>query len=217
MTEELTSLFFRVKKISSPGQSNVKLIGRCIDELINESIPNEIIEEAIKTKPEDFRGKARELKKGSAQNVIKAGRFYYHPALQISPPPPVITINDDGTFSRKEQPFFLKVKDTFTFNDVLEYFYSRFPNIDRNIKRDIGAIEYLYTKTAVPLVNKQGHEDLDALDLLLFTIDTAFTLCQDMDDKLAKVLNLTDYMNNGLDVYLDKRENCILAGTNHVI
>jgi hypothetical protein len=215
--DELTALFFRVKRISAPGQTYVKSVSRWVEELVKENIPSEVIEEAIKNRPEDFKTYARARQKESANNVLKAGRFYYHPFLQIAPPAPVIKINDDGSFSKKRQDFFLKIKSNFSYSNVLEYFYTRFPYIDRNVKRDIGAIDYLYTKVATPIVNSMDDKDLNAIDLLLFTIDTAAALCQDTDVRLTRLLSLSDYANDGLARYLDKRETSILAGVDHVV
>jgi hypothetical protein len=216
--EELSTYFFNTQKIEKPGRTYAVSVSKWIEDLLKEGISYEEIQEGIRSNPKDFRSSAREIHKNSSgNNLLKKGRFYYHPRLQVAPPPPVITINDDGTFSKKEQEFFLRIKDSFTSEDVLEYFYARFPYIDRSTKRDIGAIEYLYTKVATPIIDSQHDKDLNAIDLLMFTIDAASLLSQDTDEKLAKLLGLSDFINYGLEVYLDKRENCIQAGINHVI
>jgi hypothetical protein len=52
---------------------------------------------------------------------------------------------------------------------------------------------------------------------MLFTIDSAASLSGDEDDKLHKILDLAEYLDDGLMLYRDKREGCILAGIDHVI
>ncbi|MEK1828902.1 hypothetical protein AAAC51_07075 [Priestia megaterium] len=81
------------------------------------------------------------------ENLLTLGQFYYHPRLQVVPPPPVLDIKDDGTInsSYEEEPFYLEIVDKMTVQDLLDYFYYK-----ANVKpqeavkaRDIGAFEHL--------------------------------------------------------------------------
>lgn len=214
--EELVELFLKSinHSIGNPFKERAK---NWIAELLNEGISAEVIEEAIRNKPGKFMEYARAHSPKKSSNILKDGTFYFHPLLQIAPPPAVITINDDGTFSRKEEEFYLKIKNSFTFNDILEHFYKRFPKIERNEQRDLGAIEYLYYKIVEPMIKNTNDSTLNAVDLLLFTIDATRFLCEDLDEELKRILDLTMYMDKGLLIYQDKREGCILAGIDHVI
>ena len=215
--EQLVSYFFQVVGKKNPGATYSNMVTTWIRDLLREGITQENIEYGMKINPRDFRTTARKIQKNSVGNLLRPGRFYYHPYLQVAPPPPLVSINDDGTFCKKDQCFFLKIKDRFTIENTLEYFYLRFPYIDRSLRRDIGAVEYLYNKAAIPTIDNHHDKDLNAIDLLMFTIDTSLALCHDEDRKLKKILELSNYMDDGLMVYLDKRENCILAGIDHVI
>lgn len=215
--EKLVEFFFKTIQ-RNPGKQWTRRITEIVTELIEEGISASAIEDAIIQDSGHFQKYAKEHKnKVVVGNILKDNKFYYHPILQIAPPPPVITVNPDGSFSKKQQEFFLKMRNCFTFDNALEYFYMRFPNIDRSQKRDVGALEYIYNKVITPALDNLKDQDLNAIDLLLFTIDSASSLSHDEDTKLTKLLNLTDYVSYGILVYQDKREGCLLAGINRVV
>lgn len=232
--EVLCNYFYEVTNRENPGKMLRKRITDVITKLLEEGTSAELIREAIinrpgkipeyvkehtvkQVKPEPVKESKPEPIVNIHPGILKRGEFYYHPQLQLIPPPPVITQNPDGTYTKKQQEFFLRIKSSYTLEDAVEYFYKRFPYMDRNQKRDVAAMDYLLTKVATPAVNNSGVEDMQAIDLLLFSIDAAWALASDKDEKLTKLLHVTDYMDEGLLIYYDKREGCIHAGINHVI
>lgn len=175
-----------------------------IDILIKDNINTETIKEAILQSPYDM----RTYIKSQPVNIMKKGVFYYHPALQIAPLAPIVQLNADGTFTDIVEDFYLKMKPRYSMEDILEYFYSRFPTVNKVYKRDLGSIQYLYKSAMDWVVNDEG---LNPLDLLLFTIDTACVLIYDEDTELASAINLSEYLRDGLNIYRDKKTSYIYS------
>jgi len=93
--------------------------------------------------------------------LIERGKFYYHNALRILPPPPVSYIADDGTVVWLRAPSFsISIRESFTDKDLLRYYEEAF-NVKMShpddVKRFTNALSYM--------VNRYG------LDSVLFTID----------------------------------------------
>ena len=182
-----------------------------ISELISKGFPLSIIENSIQKDPINFVKATAEYAKN---NLIIEGSFYYHPYLQVAPSAPVIIINSDGTFSEIEDEFYLKLKSYFTFREALDYFYYRFNYLQEVTKRDLGAIEYVYKSAMIPWIKKNGQDNMNALDLLLFTIDAASFFAYDNDKKLTGVLELSDYAEDGAYIYKEKVNYAIINELN---
>lgn len=140
-------------------------------------------------------------------NLLMRGQFYCHPQLQIAPPPPVIEILPDGTFkaSYEEDPeFYLEIKDKYTIDDLLDYFYSRTGIKPKSRKRDRGGIEYLLR--------------IADLDLILYSIDEASVMYIDTNGQPPRnPLDVQDYFDAGEAILEDRKNTLEMEGLNHVI
>lgn len=210
---DLVSFYFERINTNSPNIYYRTQIFKDIERLINSGFTTSSIRNAISVDPYNYE---QVLKASSNKdNLIDLNKFYYHPFLQIVPSPPTITINDDGTFteSYSNDKFFLQLKTSITFEEILNYFYKRFHEVRPNIKRDLGAIKHIYEKNIVPAVESSGDQSKNALDLLLFAIDTARVYTYDEDEKLSNgILGLGNYIDHALDVYEEKMNYCKING-----
>lgn len=140
-------------------------------------------------------------------NLLLRGQFYYHPQLQIAPPPPVVKLLPDGTFaaSYEEDPeFYLEIKEKYTVENLLDYFYQRTGINPKNRKRDRGSIEYLLR--------------IADLDLILYSIDEASVMYMDTNGKPpTNPLDIQDYFDAGEAVLEDRKNTLEMEGLNHVI
>lgn len=142
------------------------------------------------------------VRKRNPDNLLEEGRFYYHPALQIAPPPPVITINNDGTFSSsydQDDQFYLEVKEEFTLEDLVDYYYTRFPDQRKKMDRDKGAFKYLL-------------KSMD-LDVILYCIEEASM----QEQPPRSILELDDYELEASLILEDRKNTLYEAGLDHVI
>ena len=140
-------------------------------------------------------------------NLIEAGKFYYHPALQVAPPPPTVIQLDDGTFqsSYDVEEFFLEIKESFTYEDLVAYFYKVMGQSGEGFKvRDVGAFKHIM----------QSND----LDIVLYTIDEARFLAEDLSKPIPKnPFDIRDYMDSGFDVLEERKNTCYREGLDRVI
>lgn len=140
-------------------------------------------------------------------NLLKAGEFYYHPALQVAPPPPVITQLDDGSFvsSYDTEEFFLEIKEKFTVEDLAQYFYSVMGIDGEGFReRDIGAFKHIL----------RSYD----LDTVLYTIDEARFLAEDLSKPVPKSpFDIRDYFDEGAMVLEERKNTCYMEGLDRVI
>lgn len=145
--------------------------------------------------------------KQDPNNLMRNGSFYYHPALQVSPPPPVIRQLDDGSFvsSYEEEEFFLEMKDSFTYEDLVNYFHSVMGiKGEGYLQRDIGAFRHLL----------KSHD----LDTLLYTIDAARFYAEDYSKPLPKnPFDVGDYIDEGESIFEERKNTCYMEGLDRVI
>jgi hypothetical protein len=142
-------------------------------------------------------------RKVDPDNLLEYGRFYYHPALQIAPPPPVIDVLPDGTFkaSYEEDPnFYLEVKESFTLDDLADHFYKRCGiTKQRSRQADKGAFKHIL-------------KSVD-LDVILYAIDEAISC----DDIPRTAFDIDNYFDQA-ELILDDRKNTLhMEGLDHVI
>lgn len=140
-------------------------------------------------------------------NLLVRGKFYYHPQLQIVPPPPVVKILNDGTFiaSYEEDPtFYLEMKEKYTLDDLLDYFYERTGIQSKNRKRDKGSMEYILR--------------LNELDIVLYSIDESSVMYMDKNCRPPRnPLDLQDYFEDGEAILEDRKNTLEMEGLNYVI
>jgi hypothetical protein len=104
-------------------------------------------------------------------NLLKPDEFYWHNQLRLMPGATKVTLDiDSGEITRKQEPWFLEMKASFTLDEVVAYYLSQFglctPQINLNKYR--GTFRYLLTRYDV--------------DLLLFMIDSCVNQRRDSDD-----------------------------------
>ena len=139
-------------------------------------------------------------------NLLERGTFYYHPALQVVPPPPVIRQLDDGSFesSYDTEPFFLEMKEKFTLDDLVNYFYNVIGIDDGFRDRDKGAFRHIL-KTY-------------NLDVVLYTIDESNALSQDLNrPRPQSPFDIRDYLEEGKMILKERKNTCYMEGLDRVI
>jgi hypothetical protein len=144
--------------------------------------------------------------------LMEDGKFYFHPRLQVAPKPPTIVLTEDGEFisSYDNEKFFLTMIDSFSMDDLMNYFYSKAGVVRSNYNRDAKGFEYFFKQVMID-------DPLNALDLVLFTIDAAVALAYDKDQPMPKVaVELVEYIDDGLALYEEKYNYCKLVGLDHV-
>ena len=125
-------------------------------------------------------------KTSCSENLINPNRIYFHKELRLTAKTVEVEFDyNTGTYIKKEEPYFLEMKSTYTINNLKQYFIkvlNPIKNMDTN--RINGAFKWL-----------TEHYDLE---ILLFMIDNAF------EDDLKNVRNplqIRDYYDAALDKY----------------
>jgi len=142
-------------------------------------------------------------------NLIQYGKFYFHPKLQVTPPPPKLTIHDNGDIfaSYDEEPFYLEMVSKFTKKDVVDYFYFKKNTGDQSeavFARDIGAVEHMLKFWDV--------------DFILYLIDEAFVCSRDEGAQPIKnLLDIQRYEEEAQHVYANRKNTCFEGGLDRVI
>jgi hypothetical protein len=154
----------------------------------------------------DINAKKSDVKR-DPNNLLEPGKFYFHPALQVAPEPPVVIQLDDGTFksSYDDEPFFLEIKESFTVEDLVGYFY-KVMNVDGTgfKERDIGAFKHIL-------------KSYD-LDTLLYTIDESRFHAEDLGRPSPRSpFDIRDYFEYGEAVLEDRKNTCYMEGLDRVI
>lgn len=154
----------------------------------------------------DVRARKVEVK-ADPNNILRSGTFYYHPALQVAPPPPMIVQLPDGTFeaSYESDEFFLEIKEKFTYDDLVDYFMYRMELSESGQKeRYIGQFKHILKKVDI--------------DVLLYTIDEARALAEDLDKMKPKnPFDVMDYIEEGIVVLEERKNTCYMEGLDRVI
>ena len=138
-------------------------------------------------------------------NLLEPGRFYYHQALQIAPPPPTVTMMEDGTFKDEEQSFYLEIRERFTLDDLVNYFNEKMGRDGSYTReRDKGAFRHLLKRYD--------------LDTILYTIDEARVLAEDLDKPLPRSpLDIEEYVEEGMAILEARKNICHAEGLDRVI
>lgn len=140
-------------------------------------------------------------------NLIDPDTFYYHNALRVvSPPPKLYFDKEKGQMIRKDSEYYLEMKNSFTMNDLLDYWYKSNemqPN-ENNLRQDKGRFEYLL-----------GFYDLDEI---LFMIDIAQDQRKEMKQRLLRnVFDLEKYAEDAKDSIKAKRSVSRMQGVDKII
>lgn len=142
------------------------------------------------------------------ENLLVLGKFYFHPTLQVTPPAPVLVIEDDGTMtaSYENEPFYLEIKDRFTRKDLVRYFYNKNNKEvpEATIARDVGAFDHMLRFWDV--------------DFILYLIDEAFSYSMDIGTHSPKSpLDIQKYESEAALVYDERKKTCFEEGIDRVL
>ena len=138
------------------------------------------------------------------KSLLQKGHFYFHKALQIVSPAPVL--NKDGTITYSED--FLVMRIRYTEQDILDYFYNHISWRDKSIcdaKKDIKTIPYLLKRFSLM-------ENVEPVDLILCLIDDFTNSGENtINDGIIDVLKS---LSNVVSWYQDDYKNAAAAGKN---
>lgn len=160
------------------------------------------IEDYMKQKLEDFNVQNNiSVKKGEC---IQIGRFYYHPLLQETSRPPAYFLDKEtmNLVKLEVEPFFLEIKESFTVEDVLEYYYS---SHRKDPLPGTAALTQVYNLT----------QSFD-LDLILYMIDAS---SEDMFDNKGGAKTpafLTEYLEQAKNMLGNRKTISKEGGLTHV-
>lgn len=144
--------------------------------------------------------------KRDPNNLLEPGRFYYHPALQVAPPPPTIMQREDGTFysSYEDEEFFLEIKECFTLCDLVDYFY-KVMEIDVDFKeRDMGAFKHILKSYDI--------------DTVMYMINEAKAMSEDYGKPTpTSPFDIRDYADDAIAVLEDRKNSAYMEGLDRVI
>lgn len=93
-------------------------------------------------------------------NLLRSDEFYWHNQLRVMPGPAKVEFDlDKGTITRKQEPWFLEMRASYTVEDLLDYYLKQFDltSSDINVNKYLGTFRYLLSRYDI--------------DLLLFMID----------------------------------------------
>lgn len=195
-----------VKQILQGGTS-ASQVGELMDRYRSEHpVPNEVYN--VQDILDYFKINAKKVvRESDPDNLIEEGKFYYHPALQVAPPPPVVVQLDDGTFesSYDTEEFFLEIKEKFTVDDLIKYFYNIMDIHDSGMKeRHSGAFKHIMKSNDI--------------DVILYSIDEARVIAEDLGKPRPKnPFDVTDYIEYGIEVLEERKNTCYMEGLDRVI
>jgi hypothetical protein len=141
------------------------------------------------------------------ENMLEQGKFYYHPELQVAPPPPTVVQLYDGTFesSYDNDEFFLEIREKYKLENLVEYFYNIMEITDSGMKeRHKGAFKHILKSNDI--------------DVILYTIDESRAMAEDVDKPRPKnPFDIIDYIDYGMEVFNERKNTCYMEGLNRVI
>lgn len=227
----LSILFLeKVKQFSKDGQGKIKAAGHYkhtvmgdLQDLLAGDMTYDKLEEAIQRYIRSNPPKMKETyvpsdilkylqipyKKGVQKviqdNLVVSSHFYYHPELQLTPPPPTITQLPTGDFQSSYEDFYLEIKEVFTIDDLVKYFYHKVGVHDTStFERDKGAFRHMLKSYEV--------------DFVLHLIDEAYAQAVDRGAALPKEpFTIQDYIGQAKDVFENRKNICFEGGFDRVI
>lgn len=129
-------------------------------------------------------------------SILEKDIYYMHRELHLISGSNVVDVYSGNTVESNPS---IEMKIQYDWKDLLEYYCSKF-DIDYNMlneNKEIGALKYIYDLCA------EKYNDLNAVDIILYIIDTASA----STEKTISVLNLQDYLYETITfIYKIKRE-----------
>lgn len=138
-------------------------------------------------------------------SLVKRDMFYYHGELHITSPAPYWDFENDRIISSR---FFLEMKIQYNIQDLISYYYKKFPMDTRLVdnKKDVGTMEYL--------LNKYKNIDIiEPVDFILFLIDEAV----ESDCELTEMIDLKRFEAQTLKYLEHKTMNAAVEKANKII
>ena len=138
---------------------------------------------------------------------ITIGQFYYHPLLQetVGPPRTIIDWTTMEMTNDKPEPFFLEIKDSFTLENLVDYFIQKTKSEEElhQKKRLIGQF-----KTAV---------DRYGIDFTLYLIDASVADAEEKGKRMPRSLgDLLDNLPEAKAMIEMRKSVCLEGGLNRV-
>ncbi len=211
MIDNLVELYLVKYNKVSRTKENIESITKEIKSLLDYGVPTQIMEDALIQKKIGYK---EYLKDNLKDNLIEKGMFYYHPVLQILPPPPLVTETKDGDLITQDEEFSLRLKKYFSLDNLLDYVYSKFSYILPNRKKDIGALRHILKNSIEPKIKNINQRQYTSLDLLLYAIDEAYWSSHDSDIRI-EVIQISSYIDSAFEALNDKVSQNELLGLNH--
>lgn len=138
-------------------------------------------------------------------SLVKRDTFYYHNELHITSPAPYWDFENNKIISSR---FFLEMKIKYSVNDLIKYFYRKFP-IDNNLidnKKDKGSMEYL--------INKYKNIDfIQPVDFVLYLIDEAVN----SEMECVEIIELKKFEKATFEYLKSKTLNAAVEKMNEII
>lgn len=145
--------------------------------------------------------------KHNPDNLMEHGKFYYHPALQIAPPPPTVEILPDGTFRssyEESTEFYLEMRESFTLDDLVDYFYKKSRGDSRFREKHKGAFRHMLKHWT--------------LDEVLYGIDEAVMVSLDLNkDPITSPFDIDEYYEEACAMLEERKNTLYTGGLDHVI
>lgn len=134
-------------------------------------------------------------KKQQPNNLLDPNIFYYHNLLRNVSPPTRLVRDKEGRLVRQSQAFYLEMKQRFTLQELLDYWYQQM-NIKPNehmIRQDEGKFKYILGNYTI--------------DEVLFSIDVSKTLREERQlQPLRNAFELDKYIEDAR-VFIRSKEN----------
>jgi hypothetical protein len=128
--------------------------------------------------------------KAPEPNLLTSDK-YLHPKFMTSPPPIKSYMDENGEVHHVIEDFSPTRIESFTIDDLLMYYYSKFPMVRQSPKRDRGGLEYLLK--------------LYGLVKLMFIIDAAKLHTEYEDARPPRSpVEITDWEEEGIKAYNEK-------------
>lgn len=138
-------------------------------------------------------------------NLMKPGRFYYHPLLQEHPPLPRFIFNEE-TMDVEQLPqedLFLEMKERFSLEDLMLFYFQRVPLDGPQRSRARAQMKKML--------------ETNDLDFLMYLIDEGSAVAEDANKPKPLPFHLQNYYLEATQAYEKRIEVLIEGGLTNVI
>lgn len=177
-----------------------------LDHLIDNNFNEKDIMRMIESFPAVMSLKPSDLPDMLWENsLLNRDTFYYHEELHITSPAPYWDFENDRIVSSR---FFIEMKIQYSIQDLIGYYYKKFPRDSRLIddKKDIGTMEYLLNKY-------KNIKIIEPVDFVLFLIDEAVN----SECDYIEMIDLKRFEAQTLEYLKHKTMNAAVEKVNKII